>query len=480
MGRSLTRLAWPFVVLVLTPTLAASTQQADAAPTLQELLRLIDAQQKLIEEQGRRLDALQQKIDDLGAHPLASRSIAPPTSPDPAPGVAAGAANQLKRADRDDSDQRGERPEKPRDVVSAGDFPGSFRIPGSDAAFKLGGMVRVNWVTTLDPLLVDDRFITADIPVDVANAPVGGRVDVMAIPSRFNLDLRTPTGVGYMRAFLEADFAGSGNTLRLRHAFGQWRRFLFGQTWSTFSDPEAVPDGIDFEGLNAVVHFRQPQIRWTWAAAEHLRVALALENADPEITGLTAANQRPDVISRIWWEPESGQHLQAAALFRQLQGFPSNAPANIVAATGWGVNVSGVWPSPVLRDRDRVLFQVNRGAGIGHYITDLNSAGGQDGVYDATTNAVLALPASAGYVSYEHWWSARLHSAFTGGSVYITNLDIESADAYHLTRRYSVNVIWSPIPRLDLVAEILSGIRINKNGHRARATQIQVGSTFRF
>jgi hypothetical protein len=29
--------------------------------------------------------------------------------------------------------------------------------------------------------------------------------------NRVNLDFRTPTGVGYMRAFLEADFAGSGN-----------------------------------------------------------------------------------------------------------------------------------------------------------------------------------------------------------------------------------------------------------------------------
>ena len=36
--------------------------------------------------------------------------------------------------------------------------------------------------------------------------------------------------------------------------------------------------------------------------------------------------------------------------------------------------------------RDRVLFQVNRGAGIGHYIKDLNAEGGQDGVFDTTTN----------------------------------------------------------------------------------------------
>ena len=263
-----------------------------------------------------------------------------------------------------------------------------FTIPDSNAAVKSAGLVRVNWVTTFDPLQVSDRFITADIPVDVTDAPVGRRVDVIAIPSRFNLDFRTPTGVGYVRAFIEGDFGGSGNTLRLRHAYGQWRRLIFGQTWSTFSDPEAEPDTIDFEGLNAMVHFRQPQVRWTWAATERLRVALAFEDPDVELTGATAANQQPDFVSRLRWEFQRGGHLQAGVLFREIRGFLSTAPANIVGAPGWGVNASGQLPSPFGSQNDRVLFQVTRGDGIGHYITDLNSAGGQDGVYDTTTNTI--------------------------------------------------------------------------------------------
>jgi outer membrane DcaP-like protein len=440
--------------------LLGSTASAQTPPTVDDLLRLIDAQQKSIDEQRQRLDALQKQLDDLRATP------APATAP----------TAQSKTT----PEARGQRPESPADVVRAGEFPGSLRIPGSDAAFKIGGLVRVNWVTTLNPLLVTDRFITADIPVDVVNAPVGGRVDVMAIPSRFNLDFRTPTGVGYMRAYVEADFAGSGNTLRLRHAFGQWRNLLFGQTWSTFSDPEAEPDGIDFEGLNAISRFRQPQARWTWPSSGHLRFAFALENPDVEIANLTGADRRPDFIARLRWQAEHEQHLQAAVLFRQLQGFPSNVSSDIVATNGWGVTASGRWPSFVWRTDDRILFQVIRGEGIGHYITDLSSAGDQDGVFDPATNTVHALAALSGFVSYEHWWTERFHSAFTAGSVLVRNLEIQPADAYHMTRRYSINFIWSPIPRLDLVAEFLAGIRINKDEHRERASQIQIGSTFRF
>ena len=51
---------------------------------------------------------------------------------------------------------------------------------------------------------------------------------------------RTPPS---MRVFVEADYAGPDNSFRLRHAFGQWRKFIIGQTWSTFADqPVAVGD----------------------------------------------------------------------------------------------------------------------------------------------------------------------------------------------------------------------------------------------
>ena len=107
-------------------------------------------------------------------------------------------------------------PELPPDLVTAGDFSGSFKLPGSDAALKIGGMVRVNWLSTYDPLQVDDRFQTSAIPMPGTSAGEGGgRVNIIAEPSRFNFDLRTPTGVGYMRAFIEGDSTAA----RRRFAF---------------------------------------------------------------------------------------------------------------------------------------------------------------------------------------------------------------------------------------------------------------------
>ena len=366
------------------------------------------------------------------------------------------------------------------DVVSVDDFPGAFRMPGTDAALRISGLVRVNWVSSFDALLVDDRFQTSAIPVAGSpEASRGGRVNIIATPSRFNFDLRTPTGVGYMRAFIEGDFAGDGNTLRLRHAYGQWRRFIFGQTWSTFSDPEAEPDGIDFEGLNAIVLFRQPQIRWSFAPGERFRLALALEDPRPDLTGATGVNQVPDFVTRVRWEPGRGGHIQLSGVVRQLRGEP-RSPNEIVAASGYGINLSGRLPVRFWSERDQLLFQHNSGRGLGRYISDLGSFGGQDGVYDPSAQTLRPLDVFSGYVGYEHWWSERLRSSASFGIVDINNLDIQPGDALHLTRRSTINFMWSPIPRLDLVTEFLWGLRRNKDGQQGSAAQTQIGSTFRF
>jgi len=459
--------------LAASPSAAAQDPQSVAA-TLETMSRTIERQQQLLEEQGRQIDQLRNEI-------AAIRATAPPAgTQSPAAQTSSPAAATAGQSPPVAEASQARVPELPPDLVSSSEFPGSFAIPGSDAALKIGGLVRVNWVSTYDAMLVDDRFQASAIPMPgTPEAERGGRVNIIASPSRFNFDLRTPTGVGYMRAFIEGDFAGSGNTLRVRHAYGQWRRWIYGQTWSTFSDPEAEPDGIDFEGLNAIVLFRQPQVRFSFAPGQRIRVALALEDPKPDVTGATGVNQIPDVVARLRWEPKVGGHIQFSTLARQLRA-ESDAASEIVSTGGFGISISGRLPFPYTGKRDQVLFQHNSGHGIGRYISDLGSLGGQDGVFDPTANSLRPLDVFSGYGGFEHWWTGTLRSAFSFGIVGVSNLDIQPDDALHLTRRSTVNFMWSPIPRLDLVTEFLWGRRVNKNGQSGFAAQTQIGSTFRF
>ncbi len=375
-----------------------------------------------------------------------------------------------------------------------GEFPGSFKIPGTDAALRIGGRVRMTYINSFDAIGSDDRFVTSSIPVEGSEeAGKTSRVEFSVIPSRFNFDLRTPTGVGYVRAFIEADFAGGSEQLRLRHAFGQWGRWLLGQAWSTFSDPEAEPDGIDFEGLNAISLQRQPQIRWTRPLGERTNFAFALEEANPDLTGAEGVNQIPDFVLRLRWDPEAtsfgfglfgeGSHIQTALLLRQLRGEVeglTGGPRETLSTTGYGINISGVLPAPWTADRDRFRWAWNAGRGIGRYINDLRSAGGQDAFFDEAQDELRPLSVASAYLAYEHWWRPRVRSTLTLGHVWVDNLDAQPADALRRTERYSLNLAWSPIPRLDLIAEYLWGRRIDLDRQEGRASQLQLGGTFRF
>ena len=68
--------------------------------------------------------------------------------------------------------------------------------------------------------------------------------------TRLNLDFLVPTRSGdSYRFFFEMDFFGTNATTpKLRHAYGQAKNFLLGQTFSNFMDPDAGPDQTGLAG----------------------------------------------------------------------------------------------------------------------------------------------------------------------------------------------------------------------------------------
>jgi hypothetical protein len=460
-------------------------------PTTKELQKLIDeqtaqieVQQALIQQQAcdseelkQQLAQMQKALDDLQAHlrALEAEKAATKTASE----------ERLKKIEV----SLNKKPELPPEAVAAGDFPGSFKIPGSDAALKIGGIVRASLVQTLDALGSDDRFLTYSIPVEGSEeAGKGPRLSLSAAASRFNIDVRTPTELGQMRAFIEGDFAGANGGFRLRHAYGQFGSILVGQTWSTFSDPDADHLDIDFEGVNAENVQRQAQVRYWKKYNDGRRLGLAIEYPTASITGGQAVNQVPDFVGRFVWRLPEGGHLQASAVIRQVRGELDTQPNVVKSALAYGLSASGVVSVPKWNKGDRLIFQVNMGRGIARYINDLNSAGGQDAIF-TPEGELRPLGAGAFYVDYEHNWGTRtwfghtmnnLRSSLIWGHVQELNVKEQPDDAYHKTDRAIFNFLWSPIPSVDLGTEVLWGRRENKDGSAGTARQIQVCARFMF
>ena len=382
-------------------------------------------------------------------------------------------------------------PELPPDVVSAGDFPGSIRIPGSDAAIKFGARIRTAVVLTLDPLGTDDRFLTSSIPVgQPSTSGDARRTNITARASRLNIEFRTPGGREEVRAFFEGDFAGAGDQFRLRHGYAQYRGFIVGQTWSTFSDPNVNLEDLDFEGISSENVIRQPQLRYWSTHHENRRFAVAIETPQVSVTGGTGVNLVPDLIAREFVGLKGGGHVQVAAVFRQIR---AQSVTGVVTSTwGAGGSVSGVVMVKLKDLTDRFMYQVNAGWGIARYINDLNpnslgTTNGQDAVFDTTSGELKALPVLGWYVGYEHRWkewkqlqTMNLRSTALWSRVAVDNPDFQQPTAYKRTDRFALNLVFSPSGRVDAGIEYIYGVRENFDGQSAHANQFQLVGLFRF
>ena len=470
-----------------------------AAPTLEDLQRqiaelkaLLVEQQALIEAQKKKITAQEgdiaeqrKKLDELQrALESTTRRLDELQGELPSSETQKAIEERLKRVEKTTD----KTPELPPNVVSAGDFPGSIRIPGTDAAVKFGGRVRVATVATLDPLGSGDRFLTNSIPVGPPPPDVPDKqTNINANTSRFNFELRTPTGAGQMRAFIEGDFFGAGNSFRLRHAYGQFRGILAGQTWSTFSDPAANHEDLDFEGVSSENVVRQPQIRYTWLPRKDLSIAASMETPKVDVTDGLGSEVIPDFVGRVIWNYKKNAHLQGAVVFRQIRAAPLADPQAFQEGLGWGASLSGVFPFERWNLTDRFIFQINAGRAIARYIQDLSSQGGLDGVFDPASGELEVLKMGGWYLDYEHMWKhweltkdMNLRSSLIWSVVKVDNLDFQPGDAYHLTHRLAANVIFSPMARMDAGLQYIWGSRENHDGEKGTAKQVQLVIIFRF
>lgn len=224
-------------------------------------------------------------------------------------------------------------------VVTNGDFPGSFKLGGSTTSVALHGFISLQSMYDVDQN-VGDKFGPGNI------LPPGNERNQTAHTwhfhdrlSRLSVETRTPTSAGQLRTYFATDLygfinGGSGGqqaiqnnsySLRVHQAYGQLGRFLAGMTWSNFVDDPDNEETLDNAGPTAALSERVPQIRYIMPVGK-ASLSFSAENpatdyassAKPGLNELVSRyNPRPDLTVKYETEQKWG-HAQLSAVSRKL------------------------------------------------------------------------------------------------------------------------------------------------------------------
>jgi hypothetical protein len=363
---------------------------------------------------------------------------------------------------------------------------GFFHLPGTSTYMKFGGFVKtdlfydLNYAGTYYGAYVPSSFPSSPTPHS-ENSTVSMR------PTRFTWETRQGTldnSDKEVKVYFEFDFLSNydRNSIRLRQFYGQYKNFLAGQAWSAFSDPDAFPDTLEFEGPPGMIAARFPQFRYTQPLNKHHSVGVSIEKSGTDVPFSTqfgvpvGTSKFPDLIGFYRYENNRG-HLHAAALFRNVGGVvPNEQVFNLARHQGaYGASLSGTWGFPGFKN-DNLVFQLVIGKGISNYYND-NFGLGTDVGFDANGHLV-ATPTGSGQFGYTHNWTKVLRSTASYGYLQINSPAADPGTTYHVSHYATVNFIVQPTVRLLFGAEYIYGSLERKDGFKWIAPRIQASMTY--
>ncbi|HET7765640.1 MAG TPA: DcaP family trimeric outer membrane transporter [Burkholderiales bacterium] len=384
----------------------------------------------------------------------------------------------------------------PAGGVAAGSSPGSFRLPDSSTSIKFGGYVKFDAVysdiTQGVDAVANQQTVDTAIPVGPNGTPASsktGQLSLHARQTRLYVGTSTPTGYGAMTTYIEGDFFGAdgnesvsnSNGFRIRHAYGTLGNFLAGQYWTNFFDENTYAETVDFGGTVGEIFVRQAQARWTqpYSAGEW---SVSLENPESlfAISGsaLTAGSATPfrsdrdhypDTVGRLKWRNDVGT-FNAALMARNIR---IDSPTADDAKWGGAISFTGIVPI----GRDDFRANLNWGNAIGRYQL---SGFFPDGYVDATGKVRLAQARSA-YAAYRHFWTPELRSSLILGASDTDTPGGGTFDGFNKSARSAhANLIFSPVPRVNLGVELIGERRTVVDGDYGTLRRVQFGAQFFF
>jgi hypothetical protein len=329
-------------------------------------------------------------------------------------------------------------------AATAGSFPRSFLIPGTDTSLRVGGNITY----------VADYYLEGGTQASPWSTTIGANGQVQAVgitgnpkgsgvfgssmrQSQLTIETRTPTPYGEARTYMSFDWAGSTNYApggtdpaaisnnlvpRLKYAYGTLGGWLAGQANSNFSDPDANAETLDFGGnVGEPGRVRVAQLRytmpltWAWGGA----LSFSAENSEVEVftrngicgsdAGVSSACVSPGlgqvggvalgalnnvnpakpiapVLTAALYIPQPWGHFDISGVLRPDLGLSDGTfySKNFVGGGGHiGFDIKPGWFTP----KDDFTFHFTGGTGLGAYLNSSTNAAIETNFVNATTGS---------------------------------------------------------------------------------------------
>ncbi len=357
-------------------------------------------------------------------------------------------------------------------ALDIGQNRGLFIVtPKGEMQLRILGSVR--YLLVYDDIRLESKnsLNTYEISVGEANQRLPNYYSGLD-QSRLGFEVTRKTKDGNVFVRLETDFAGPYG-FRIRHAYGQYQKFLFGQTWSLFSQVSFLPATVGFGGPSGSVSVRSPQARYTsQSLIPASTLSFGLEYFKPEFTLpdsiVTEVFQLfPDLTARIQTKVSWGS-LQLSAIVPTLTA--RSAEGKYLLRPGWGVSFAAMIKSWA---GGKWYLQAGGGRAITRYYHDLGGQG-LDLLFNPDESKAH-MPLTFGtYATYEHHWSEDVYSNFTYSLLHLQKEAFTPDDTYFWGDNFRFNTFWNIVEGARIGAEFIHASKQNKVNERGTANRINL------
>jgi outer membrane murein-binding lipoprotein Lpp len=373
----------------------------------------------------------------------------------------------------------------PANVVTGGDFPGSYKLPGSNTSWKFGGYVKIDAIYDFDQKAGDQSGGIVEDSDDgaVETDQDTGHFQMSMRQTRFSWDARTATeDLGTVRAYMEMDFNDSDSASesysnshnpRLRQAYVSFGPWKFGQAWSSSINLGSFPETIDFGGAVGGQLVRNTEIAYsTKFGGNSLTMAIANPEGRFSGGGTTTGEKDPypDVIARISRGGKWG-HVSFAGTLEFINvdaGSNGGGTDDQVLAHTWTasgrLNTMG---------KDNIKVSVTASDGSQRYssLEAVNSGAGN--LYNTTTDKLETVKTVGGYIAYQHHWSSKYRSNLVLGGFKANNPGLAAGTAGENSSSVHFNTLYNATSKTNIGLEYQYKTSTNEQGDTGALSRVQ-------